>query len=73
MLNSAKAKQPTEIQLSSLESDAYIAVAELDKADEARQNVINQLQDIQYISNDEEALLKTYNSYFTLYQKTYIN
>lgn len=67
LLNSAKAKQPTEIQLSSLESDAYIAVAELDKADEARQNVINQLQDIQYISNDEEALLKTLTTNSAIY------
>lgn len=58
-LHSGRKEHPTRIKLVALESDAYMAVSEVEKANEARKEVTQNLEQIKSITAEDNELLQT--------------
>lgn len=66
-LRSGRKEHPTKIKLVALESDAYMAVSEVDKANEARKEITKNIQSIKSISQEDNELLQTITTNSIIY------
>lgn len=58
-LHSGKKEHPSQIQLVALESDAYMAVSEVEKANDVRQDILSKLDELDNVTGEDEQNLKT--------------
>lgn len=58
-LLTSKLNKPSEIKIVALESDAYLALSEMDKANDARDLIINKLAEIDTVPENESDILRT--------------
>lgn len=66
-LRSGKKSHPSSIQLIALESDAYMAVSEVEKANEARKEITENLENFKKITQEENLLLQAITTNSIIY------
>lgn len=66
-LKSGKKEHPSKIQLIALESDSYMAVSEVEKANDARKEITENLQDFKIVTKEENDLLQTITTNSIIY------
>lgn len=66
-LRSGKNEHPSLIQLVALESDSYMAVSEVDLADQARREILVDLDSLENVSGEDEQMLQMITTNSVIY------